>query len=159
MIDVLCAGIIVADHVCTPIAHLPAAGELVLADGMLLTIGGCAANAAVDLAKMQVHAAAAGRVGADVFGRVVTDMLRAANVEVSHIKTSAGADTSQTLIVNVQGQDRRFIHTFGANAEFSDADIRLDALRPNGVLYLGGFLIMPALDSRAVAKLDRKSVV
>ena len=49
MIDVLSAGIIVADHVCTPIAHLPAAGELVMADGMLLTIGGCAANAAVDL--------------------------------------------------------------------------------------------------------------
>ena len=27
--DVLCAGIIVADHVCTPIPHVPAAGELV----------------------------------------------------------------------------------------------------------------------------------
>ena len=50
--DVLCAGIIVADHVCTPITHLPAAGELVLADQLLLTIGGCAANVAVDLVKM-----------------------------------------------------------------------------------------------------------
>ena len=49
--DVLCCGIIVADHVCSPIAHVPAAGELVMADKMLLTIGGCAANAAVDLAK------------------------------------------------------------------------------------------------------------
>src|SRR5438105_3787838 len=57
MIDVLSAGIIVADHVCTPIAHLPAAGELVMADGMLLTIGGCAANAAVDLAKMDARVA------------------------------------------------------------------------------------------------------
>ena len=45
--EVLCAGIVVADHVCTPISHVPAAGELVMADGMLLTIGGCAANAAV----------------------------------------------------------------------------------------------------------------
>ena len=56
-IDVLCAGIVVADHVCTPVSHVPAAGELVMADGMLLTIGGCAANAAVDLARMGVHAA------------------------------------------------------------------------------------------------------
>src|SRR5437764_4863241 len=107
-IDVLCAGIIVADHVCTPISHLPAAGELVMADGMLLTIGGCAANAAVDLAKMGVRVAIVGRVGGDVFGRVVTDILRDADVDVSSIKSSAGADTSQTLIVNVQGQDRRF---------------------------------------------------
>ena len=46
--DVLCAGIIVADHVCHPISHVPAAGELVTTDKMLLTIGGCAANAGVD---------------------------------------------------------------------------------------------------------------
>ena len=42
--EVLCAGIVVADHICTPISHLPAAGELVLADRLLLTTGGCAAR-------------------------------------------------------------------------------------------------------------------
>src|SRR5262249_1622146 len=109
--EVLCAGIVVADHVCTPIGHLPAAGELVMADRLLLTIGGCAANVAVDLAKMGVTAGVVGRVGGDVFGRVVTDMLRDAGVDVASLQTSVGADTSQTLIVNVVGQDRRFIHT------------------------------------------------
>src|SRR5205814_10018116 len=97
MTEVLCAGIIVADHVCTPISHLPAAGELVMAEGMLLTIGGCAANAAVDLAKMEVRAAVVGRVGADTFGSVVTEMLRAANVDTSYWRTTPGADTTQTL--------------------------------------------------------------
>jgi sugar/nucleoside kinase (ribokinase family) len=144
-LDVLCAGIIVADHVCTPIAHLPAAGELVTADSMLLTIGGCAANAAVDLAKMQVRAGIVGRVGGDVFGRVVTDLLRAADVDVSCIQTSAGADTSQTLIVNVQGQDRRFIHTFGANHLFRAADIPLHLLDQVKVLYLGGYFLLPGI--------------
>src|SRR5882757_708851 len=127
-VDVLCAGIVVADHVCTPVPHLPAAGELVMADGMLLTIGGCAANAAVDLAKMKVRVGIVGRVGSDVFGRVVTDLLRDAGVETSHMQTSANADTSQTLIVNVQGQDRRFIHTFGANRDFRASDIPLAML-------------------------------
>src|SRR5882724_8029519 len=101
MIDVLCAGIIVADHVCTPITHLPAAGELVMAESMLLTIGGCAANAAVDLAKMGVRSAVVGRVGQDVFGRIVLEMLRAAGVDVSMARASSTAETSQTLIVNV----------------------------------------------------------
>src|SRR5262245_49561311 len=100
-VDVLCAGIMVADHVCTPISHLPAAGELVMADGMLLTIGGCASNVAVDLAKMGVSAAVAGRVGKDLFGRIVLELLGAAGVDVAHVKTSATAETSQTLIVNV----------------------------------------------------------
>lgn len=151
MIDVLCTGIIVADHVCTPISHLPAAGELVMADGMLLTIGGCAANAAVDLAKMEVRVAVAGRVGDDVFGRVVTDMLRERHVDVSSIKTSAGADTSQTLIVNVQGQDRRFIHTFGANRDFRAADIPAALLDQVKVLYLGGYLVLPGMTQDELA--------
>src|SRR5437588_8760436 len=103
--EVLCAGIVVADHVFTPIAHVPAACELVMANGMLLTIGGCAANAAVDLAKMGVKASVVGRVGSDVFGRVVNEMLREAGVDVSAVKVTDGADTSQTLIVNVASQD------------------------------------------------------
>jgi sugar/nucleoside kinase (ribokinase family) len=144
-IEVLSAGIVVADHVCTPVSHVPAAGELVMADGMLLTIGGCAANAAVDLAKMGVRAAVVGRVGADVFGRIVTDMLREAGVDVSAITASPTAATSQTLILNVQGQDRRFIHTFGANAEFAAADIPMRLVERCRVLYVGGYLLMPGM--------------
>src|SRR5436309_10075551 len=143
--DVLCAGIIVADHVCFPIAHLPAAGELVMTERMLLTIGGCAANAAVDLIKMGVRSAVVGRVGGDAFGRVVSELLREAGVDVSSLKVSENNDTSQTLIVNVQGQDRRFIHTFGANADFRAADIPLPLLNEVKVLYLGGYLAMPGV--------------
>src|ERR1700722_5156099 len=109
--EVLCAGIVVADHVSSPISHLPAAGELVLADQLVLTIGGCAANVAVDLVKQGVRASVVGRVGGDGFGGVVADMLREARVDVSALQVTPGTDTSQTLIVNVAGQDRRFIHT------------------------------------------------
>jgi len=148
--EVLCAGIVVADHVCTPIDHLPAAGELVLADRLLLTLGGCAANVAVDLAKMGVSASVVGRVGDDVFGRVVADMLREARVDVSLLQVTSGVDTSQTLIVNVVGQDRRFIHTFGANARFRAADIPLDQVGRCRALYLGGYLIMPEIKQDAL---------
>lgn len=143
--DVLSCGIIVADHVCTPISHLPAAGELVMAERMLLTIGGCAANAAVDLVKMGVRTRVVGRVGKDIFGRVVADLLRDEGVDVSGLQFSATADTSQTLIVNVAGQDRRFIHSFGANGEFASRDIPLEDVARCKVLYVGGFLVMPSL--------------
>src|SRR5438876_1370406 len=116
-----------------------------MADSMLLTIGGCAANAAVDLVKMGVRAAVVGRVGGDIFGRVVADLLRDHGVDVTGLQVSPKTDTSQTMIVNVVGQDRRFIHTFGANAEFSAADIPLDLAKRCRVLYIGGYLIMPGL--------------
>src|SRR5262249_56567992 len=99
--DVLCAGIIVADHVCAPISHWPAAGEWVMADKLPLTLGGCAANAAVDLAKMGVPTAVVGRVGDDIFGRIVAELLQEQGVDVSAVAATAGAATSQTLIVNV----------------------------------------------------------
>jgi sugar/nucleoside kinase (ribokinase family) len=140
--DVLCAGIIVADHVSSPISHLPAAGELVLADELLLTIGGCAANVAVGLVKLGRSAGVVGCVGDDIFGRVVADMLAQRRVDVSALQVKAGHDTSQTLIVNVKGQDRRFIHTFGANGEFEAGDIPADRAQSCRVLYLGGYLLM-----------------
>jgi len=148
---VVCAGIVVADHVSSPISHLPAAGELVLADQLVLTIGGCAANVAVDLGKLGVPATVVGCVGDDIFGRVVADLLRDSGVDASGLRVRAGQTTSQTLIVNVQGQDRRFIHTFGANADFSPADIPTD-LTGCKVLYLGGYFLMDLLTPSALAE-------
>jgi sugar/nucleoside kinase (ribokinase family) len=150
--QVLSAGIVVADHVCTPISHLPAAGELVTADHMLLTIGGCAANVAVDLVKMGVRAAVVGRVGGDTFGRIVAELLGESGVDVSALRVSPQAETSQTLIVNVAGEDRRFIHTFGANTEFSAADLPLDQVMRSRVVYLGGYLIMPKVRADELAE-------
>jgi sugar/nucleoside kinase (ribokinase family) len=118
----------------------------------LLTLGGCAANTAVDLAKMGASAAVVGRVGADLFGRIVGDMLREANVDTAAMTVAAGADTSQTLIVNVAGQDRRYIHTFGANAGMTAADIPLALLDSCKVLYLGGFLLMAGVTGADLAK-------
>jgi sugar/nucleoside kinase (ribokinase family) len=106
----------------------------------------------VDLAKMNVRAAVVGRVGQDIFGRIVADMLQWAGVDVSLVRTSVSKPTSQTLIVNVKGEDRRFVHTFGANAEFAAADIPLDILERCRVLYLGGYLVMPGLDARELAQ-------
>lgn len=143
--DVLCAGVVVADHLCTPIDHLPKAGELIAAERMVLTLGGSAANTAVDLAKMGVAAAVVGRVGDDAFGRIVADLLRKEEVDVSALQFSAGDDTGQTLIVNVRGEDRRFITSFGANARFAPADIPIERVKNSRVFYLGGYLLLPQM--------------
>jgi sugar/nucleoside kinase (ribokinase family) len=92
-----------------------------------------------------------GCVGDDVFGRVVAEMLRERSVDVSGLRTRPGLDTSQTLIVNVQGQDRRFIHTFGANATFTAQDVPIES--DCKILYLGGYLVLPGVKPRALADL------
>lgn len=109
---VVCAGIVVADHLCTPIAQLPSPGMLVMADELVLNIGGCASNAAMDLARLGVRAAICGRVGDDAFGRFVAETLAGRGVDCRSLTVDRARATSQTLIVNVKGQDRRFIHAF-----------------------------------------------
>ena len=148
---VVCAGVLVADHLCTPISHLPGAGELVQADELVLNIGGCASNAAVALSKLGVRATLCGRVGDDVFGRFVTESLVGFGVDVSGIKIDPERATSQTLIVNVKGQDRRFIHSFGANKGLTVADLDPVLDPAPKVLYVGGYLILPGLDAHALA--------
>lgn len=149
---VVCAGVLVADHLSTPIDHLPAPGELVAADDLILNIGGCASNAAVALARLGVRATLCGKVGGDVFGRFVSESLVAFGVDVSALSVAPDLPTSQTLIVNVKGQDRRFIHSFGANKGLTAADLDPVLDPPPKVLYVGGYLVLPGLDARALAE-------
>jgi sugar/nucleoside kinase (ribokinase family) len=142
---------VVTDHLCTPIAHLPAAGELVAVDELVLNIGGGAANAAVDLGRLGVRAAICARVGDDVFGRFATETLVASAVDVRALTIDRQRATSQTLIINVRGEDRRFIHSIGANLGFTSADLDAVLDPPPRVLAIGYFLILPELDAPGLA--------
>lgn len=155
MKPVVCAGIIVADHVSTPLHHLPVAGELIIADSLRLTLGGCAANVATNLTRLGVPCQVTGRVGDDPFGELTRSLLAREGLDVSGIIITPGCETSQTLIVNVAGQDRRFIHTYGANAHFRASDIPADPA-PN-ILYLGGYLLMSACTGEELAPVLQKA--
>jgi sugar/nucleoside kinase (ribokinase family) len=148
----VCAGLVVADHLCPPLDHLPRAGELVTIDELVLNIGGGAANTAVDLARLGIIATIRARVGDDIFGRFATETLKAHNVDTSALKIDPGFATSQTLIVNVRGQDRRFIHCVGANTGFVAADLDAVLEYSPRVLHIGYFLILPRLDAGELAE-------
>lgn len=149
---VVCAGIVVADHLCTPIERMPAPGELMTADDLVLNIGGCASNAAMDLARLGVRSAICGKVGDDAFGRFVSETLAEHGVDVRTLRVDRERATSQTLVINVRGEDRRYIHSFGANRGFTVEDLDDALISPPRVLYLGGYLVMPGLDPVAVAE-------
>lgn len=155
--ECLSVGILVADHLCEPIERLPAAGELILVDRLPLSIGGCASNVAMDLARLGVDVGVMGCVGRDAFGRFILDTLERANISTRDVLQLSGVETSGTLIINVAGQDRRFIHAWGANARLTAEQIPLASIRAAKVFYVGGYLLMPALEGRALAELFRQA--
>jgi sugar/nucleoside kinase (ribokinase family) len=146
-------GIVVADHACTPIPRMPGAGELQMADRLQLAVGGCATNVAVDLSKLGRRVGVVGRVGDDVFGQFVRDSLDRSGVDTAHLLRTPDTDTSGTLIVNVDGEDRRFVHAFGANAAFDGSEVSDELLTSAPLLYLGGYLLLPNLTADVVADL------
>ena len=75
---VVCAGIVVADVFVPLLPRLPEPEELVATEDFVVETGGCAANAAIALARLGVRAAVVAKVGDDLFGDFVHDELSAA---------------------------------------------------------------------------------
>jgi len=142
---VLSAGIVVADIFVPPLERLPQEGELLATGDFLVQSGGCAANTAVSLERLGVAAAVCGCVGADPFGELVRHELEARGIDASGVRAVPGCGTSKTVIIPVVGEDRRFIHTFGANAQMTAHDISAASLEHSAALYVGGYLLLPAL--------------
>jgi sugar/nucleoside kinase (ribokinase family) len=142
---VLCAGIVVADIVVPPLERLPDEGELLATEDFLVQSGGCAANTAVGLARLGLQAAVCGCVGDDPFGELVRQELEAKGVDVGGLRAVPGHGTSKTVVIPVAGEDRRFIHTFGANAQMTAGDISSTKLEQAAALYVGGYLLLPTL--------------
>jgi sugar/nucleoside kinase (ribokinase family) len=153
---ILCAGILVADIFVPPLPALPEAGQLLATDDFLIDTGGCAANVATGLARLGAATAVAGKVGQDAFGEFIVQDLASKGIDTSHITRSSVTGSSKTVILPVVGQDRRFIHTFGANAEFSVSEIAGSLSAATRILYLGGYLILPGVQRDALADLLRR---
>lgn len=150
--DCVCAGILVADHVCEPVPRMPAPGELVLTPRMHLTTGGHASNVSTDLARLGRSVEVVGVVGEDVFGDFVRETLTKAGVSCTHLRRSKTHPTSGTLVINCQGEDRRFIHNPGASADFTGRELTSELIRKGRVLYLGGYCLCRELSPENVAR-------
>lgn len=153
MATVGCAGMVVADMFCGPLAGLPQPGELLTTGDIPASAGGCAANVAIDLAKQGIAVDIACCVGTDVAAEMVVSDLGRANVGCRQVVRSPGWPTSKTVILVVAGQDRRYIHAFGANSAFGVGSIDRDWATSLKVFYLGGLFAMPGIATTELAGL------
>lgn len=154
-IDCLCTGILFSDVVCSPVDHAPNEGELVAPERIELSLGGCASNAALDLARLGVNVGVAGCVGQDVFGQFIIDRLARGGANVGGIHKLSGIHTACTMVINVKGQDRRFIASPGANTRFTVDHIPPQWVQEAKVLYIGGYLMLLALETEEMVDLLR----
>lgn len=152
---VLCAGIIVADAIASPVDEPPERGRLALVDSVELHTGGCALSTASALARLGVRAALCGCVGDDLFGGVLVREAAARGLDIDDVRVGAEL-TSASVVLDASDGERTFLHNPGASAALTSADVERALERTAaGWLHVGGALVLPALDGEPLAGLLR----
>ena len=157
-LDVISAGIVIADCVARPVESLPPSGQLALIDSIGLYLGGSAANTAATLSKLGLRCAVVGRVGQDGFGDFLENAIQSAGCDTRFLRRDGAATSATVVHVDAEGE-RTFLHAVGANANLKAADVPLDSLAAEGAraLHVAGYYVLPELEPELPALLDRAS--
>lgn len=114
MASVLIAGVAVADVVLR-VEQFPQTPEKYRADDALVTIGGCAANAAIAVARLGGKAKIAARLGDDFMGDLIINSLMAEGVDVSLCDRRKGARSSFSSVLIDAAGERQIVNFRGAD--------------------------------------------
>lgn len=119
MANILLAGVAVIDFIFM-LDQLPRAAEKYRARDAAISGGGCAANAAVAVARLGGRAALAARIGADTVGDLIVGGLEAEGVDCGRVRRFDGCRSSFSSVY-VDGAGERQI------VNFRDASLSFDA--------------------------------
>lgn len=102
--------------------RLPADGETVVGERFVTYGGGKGANQAVAAARMGARSAMVGRVGDDIFGPQLVELLQTAGVETGRVGVTAGVSSGIAVINVGAGGQNRITQVLGANDTCGDAE-------------------------------------
>lgn len=151
------AAIIVAGHVCLDIVPqfhkqpedldaLLVPGKLVSVGAAVLTTGGAVSNTGLALHRLGLPVKLIGKVGDDLFGRAVRDLLREkGDALTAGMVVTDASPTSYSIVIDPPGIDRFFFHCSGANDTFVAADVTAEALQGARLFHFGYPPIMRAM--------------
>jgi len=140
------AGNLIAD-VVKRIDCYPEIGMLANVSSVTTAVGGCAANTAIDLRKIDrdVPVSTIGKIGEDDYGRYLVSQLGRYGIDYTGVSVSPDLPTSFSDVMSQPSGERTFFHARGSNAQFSPNDIDIAAL--NCVIFhIGYILLLDAFD-------------
>ncbi len=141
------AEVVAAGHICLDItppftetgaqAAIVPAG-LVFVGPPVVSTGGSVANTGLALHRLGVPVRLMGKVGDDLFGRAILDVLRRHGPALADgMIISPGEASSYTVVLNPPGLDRCFLHCTGTNDTFGPDDVTDARLAGARLLHFG----------------------
>jgi sugar/nucleoside kinase (ribokinase family) len=141
--------VIVAGHICLDIiptfgggcgslGELLSPGKLVEVGPVILSTGGPVPNTGLAMHRLGVSVALMGKVGDDLFGRAILDLLGALSPELATgMIVAPGQATSYSVVISPPGTDRVFLHCPGTNDTFAQDDIPYATLPAARIFHFG----------------------
>jgi sugar/nucleoside kinase (ribokinase family) len=163
---------VVAGHLCLDmipeippqpagLAGLLVPGKLNAIGPAVLSTGGPVSNTGVVLHKLGVRTQLMGKVGDDLFGMAIRRVIDSHGAGLADgMIVDPAATSSYTVVVNVPGVDRMFLHHTGANDTFTADDVRYDVVARARLFHFGYPPLMARMygdDGTEVSELFRRA--
>ena len=129
--------------------QLPPEREL-LADRMMLTLGSSSAIVAHNLSALGSRVGFQSRIGDDPLGRIALERLQQGGVDVSRVRTVAGAITTGLTVILHHEAWRNILTYAGTIAELTWNDLDLEYLADSHHFHLSSYYLQRALRPRVI---------
>lgn len=115
-----------------------APGRLLMIGPAAMSTGGPVSNTGLALHKLGVPTQLMGKVGDDLFGQAIRQIIAAYDPRLeSGMIVDAASSTSYTIVINYPGVDRIFLHNAGANDTFCARDVNFDLVQNAALFHFG----------------------
>lgn len=145
---------VVAGHICLDVIpdltgsardkfeRMFAPGRLLDVGPVTFSTGGAVSNTGLALNKLGIDALLMGKIGDDLFGKAIQQIVSAHTPPGRPSLTEAmvvdkDANSSYTVVINPPGLDRIFLHCPGANDTFSPDDVRYEVVARARLFHFG----------------------
>lgn len=146
MKKVLCIGSVTVDVIIRPANSIPTPGTLRAVEAVTTHVGGCAANAAIDLGKLGVPVSLSCKIGEDSFGDFVIRTAAENGVNTDGVVRDNSVSTTVSVVcVNSDGE-RSFLYYPGSAAAFTDADVDEALVADSDIVFVAGAFLLTAFD-------------
>ncbi len=149
--------VVVAGHICvdvfpdmrdlsTALDNIMIPGKLTVVGPISVTTGGCVSNTGLALHRLGVQVQMMGKVGGDLFGDALLNLLNATDPALAAGMIHAPSEhASYTLVLEPPGVDRIFLHYAGPNATFGAADLPIEQVAQARIFHFGYPPILPRM--------------
>ena len=151
MKKVVCIGSVTTDIIVSPADSIPTPGTLRSVGSISSHVGGCASNAAIDLAKIGIPVILSCKVGADSFGDFVKETAEKSGVDICGVVTDPSCATTVSIACVNSSGERSFLYNPGSTSVFHREDISSEITDACDIIFVAGAMLLTEFDGEPCA--------